>query len=66
MGETVPYNSRLALALLTRNKTALINEFKWARFIVIPKTNCKRPFFLFVKCSQYLVLYYGTNQVRWY
>ena len=39
MGETVPYNSRLALALLTRNKTALINEFKWARFIVIPKTN---------------------------
>ena len=34
----------LDLTLLARNKKALVNEFKWAKIIVIPKMSCNHPF----------------------
>ena len=42
------------MTLLVRNKTALVDEFTYIKFIVIPKMNCKIPFSSSVKIASML------------
>ena len=42
--------------MLARNKTALVDEFVYTKFIVIPKMNCKFPLPSSVKVASILPL----------